>query len=127
MRAEWQALHALAQLTSRILLANQLQTDHELKSDWEVVKGLAVLGMEERFKDAGREPDRDTWQKCFKLYASAFHTPKSSGDQKKLSRILKKPLDSELNDAFFEYNSFLSGLGRMSLSKPSENGFRLSR
>ena len=52
-RAEWQALHALAQLTSRILLANQLQTDHELKNDWEVVKGLAVLGMEERFKDAG--------------------------------------------------------------------------
>lgn len=48
------AVHALAQCTSRILLDNQSQTEEELKGDWEVVKGLAVLGMDERFKDAGQ-------------------------------------------------------------------------
>jgi hypothetical protein len=50
---EWLAVHALAQCTSRILLDHQQGRVDDLKSDWEVVKGLAVLGMEERFKDIG--------------------------------------------------------------------------
>lgn len=50
---EWLAVHALAQCTSRILLANQQQTDEELNADWDVIKGLAVLSMEDRFKDSG--------------------------------------------------------------------------
>jgi hypothetical protein len=44
----WMALNALAQCTSRILLANQVG-EESLKGDWLIVKGLAVLGMEERF------------------------------------------------------------------------------
>jgi hypothetical protein len=50
---EWLAAHALAQCTSRILLDQQQARDDDLESDWEVVKGLAMLGMEERFKDTG--------------------------------------------------------------------------
>lgn len=45
--SQWMALNALAQCTSRILLANQLG-EETLKGDWSIVKGLAVLGMEER-------------------------------------------------------------------------------
>jgi hypothetical protein len=45
--SHWMALNALAQCTSRILLANQVG-EETLKRDWLIVKGLAVLGMEER-------------------------------------------------------------------------------
>lgn len=46
-RNEWMALHALTQCTARILLAVQ-QDEAAYKADWEVVKALAQLGMEER-------------------------------------------------------------------------------
>ena len=46
--SQWMALNALAQCTSRILLANQVG-EETLKADWVIVKGLAALGMEERF------------------------------------------------------------------------------
>lgn len=53
-KTEWIALHAISQCTSRILLANQRQGGEDVfKADWEVVKGLAVLGIEERFKVTG--------------------------------------------------------------------------
>jgi hypothetical protein len=52
-KSEWQAVHALAQCTSRILLDQQQGRDDDLQSDWEVVKGLAMLGMHERSVDAG--------------------------------------------------------------------------
>jgi hypothetical protein len=135
-RSEWLAVHALAQCTSRILLDQQQGRDDDLKSDWEVVQGLAMLGMEERFKDAGyaimhsalmhgtainnanhrRELDQVTWKKCYQLYFQAFREPKSATEQKKLARILKKPLDPEIEKYFFDYDAFLRGLGRMSLS-----------
>lgn len=47
---QWMALHALAQCTSRILQANQLKDPSTLNSDWDIVKGLAELGLEDRFK-----------------------------------------------------------------------------
>lgn len=43
------ALHALSQCTARVLLAEQ-QDDESFRADWEVVSGLAQLGMEERAK-----------------------------------------------------------------------------
>jgi hypothetical protein len=46
-KAQWMALYALTQCTSRLLLASQ-KDDATFDSDWEVVQGLAVLGMEER-------------------------------------------------------------------------------
>ena len=45
--SQWMALNALAHCTSRILLANQVG-EETLNADWVIVKGLAVLGMEER-------------------------------------------------------------------------------
>ena len=42
------ALHALAQCMSRILLASQ-KDEATLRADWEVMRGLAALTMEERF------------------------------------------------------------------------------
>jgi hypothetical protein len=47
---QWMALHALSQITSRVLLATQ-SGGETLESDWNVVQGLAALGMEERSKD----------------------------------------------------------------------------
>lgn len=46
----------------------------------------------------------------------AFRKPKSVAEQKKLARILKKPLNPEIEKELFEYDAFLRGLGRMSLS-----------
>lgn len=43
------ALHALAQFTARVLLTFQ-QDEQAFSEDWEVVRGLAQLGMEERAK-----------------------------------------------------------------------------
>ncbi|KAL0952630.1 hypothetical protein HGRIS_006878 [Hohenbuehelia grisea] len=123
---QWMALHALAQCTSRVLLANQIDED-TLASDWQVVRGLAELGMEERFKhsaqvDGGAEPDRVAWEKAHTLFVQAFDTPKSTQEQKKLARILKKPLREEIRRDFFEYDAFLRGLGRMSLNLEAHGG-----
>lgn len=63
-----------------------------------------------------REPDQESWKYCFQLYIQAFREPKSAPEQKKLARILKKPLDVEIEKDLFNYNAFLCGLGRMSLS-----------
>ena len=41
------ALHALTQCTAKILLDVQLD-DETFKTDWNIVKSLAQLGMEER-------------------------------------------------------------------------------
>lgn len=49
-KTQWMALHALAQFTSRILLSSQLD-EATLDADWQVARGLAELGMEERFRD----------------------------------------------------------------------------
>lgn len=43
------ALHALAHCTSRLLLANQAN-EGTFEEDWEIVRALAELGMEERHK-----------------------------------------------------------------------------
>ena len=43
--------------------------------------------------------------------------PSTEAERKKLSKILRKPMEKDLLDDIFEYESFLWGLGRMSLSK----------
>ena len=48
-RHEWMALHALAQCTARVLLAEQ-QDAAAFRADWAVVRALAQLGMEDRAK-----------------------------------------------------------------------------
>ena len=134
--AEWMALHALAQSTSRLLLSAQ-RDDDILDDDLEVLQGLAELGMEERFRslrcvssrrsarrtsvdmfgrDHGVEPDRENWKKAHKLYLWTFKAPKTSDEQKKLAKILKKPVPESIQRELFEYDGFLRGLGRMSLS-----------
>ncbi|KAL4260379.1 Histone-lysine N-methyltransferase SET5 [Pleurotus pulmonarius] len=123
---QWMALHALSQCTSRILLANQID-DSTLNSDWQVVKGLAELGMEERFQQSyeghhGAEPDRVAWQKAHTLFVQAFSEPPSPADQKKLAKLLKKPLREDVKSDLFNYKSFLRGLGRMSLNLEAHGG-----
>lgn len=135
--AEWMALHALALCTSRLLLAAQ-RDDGTFDEDLQVVQGLAELGMEERFRgllcvssrqiavcilignlgrDKGVKPDRENWKKAHELYLLAFKAPKASHEQKKLARILKKPVPESIEKDLFEYDAFLHGLGRMSLSQ----------
>ncbi|KAG1761207.1 hypothetical protein EDD22DRAFT_897873 [Suillus occidentalis] len=122
--ASWMALHALAQCTSRLLLASQ-QDAATFDLDWEVVQGLAELGMEERaqcLREQGLEPDRENWRRAFELYLQAFKEPRTPAEQKKLVRILKKPIPEELQKFTFEYQGFLRGLGRMSLNLEAHGG-----
>jgi hypothetical protein len=42
--------------------------------------------------------------------------PPDTVQQKKLAKLLKRPLLKELADALFKYKGFLHGVGRMSLS-----------
>lgn len=62
------------------------------------------------------EPDRATWKKAFQLFVQAFREPAQESEKKKLARVLKKPIPQEVLDELFEYDAFLRGLGRMSLS-----------
>jgi len=89
---------------------------------------LAELGMEDRFKYSFKspsqpEPDRPTWKKAFELYLQAFREPKTPQDQKKLARILKKPLPVAIERSLFDYEAgFLRGLGKMSLNLEAHGG-----
>lgn len=65
------------------------------------------------------EPDRETWKGAFELYLRAFQSPITEPEKKNLRRILKKPVRKEVLDEFFDYDAFLRGLGRMSLSASS--------
>jgi hypothetical protein len=68
-------------------------------------------------RDKGVEPDRESWKKAYELYLWTFKAPKASHEQKKLARILKKPIPESIEKDLFEYDAFLHGLGRMSLSQ----------
>lgn len=68
-------------------------------------------------RDKGVEPDRENWKKAHELYICTFSSPKTLDEQKKLARILKKPVPETLQRYLFEYDAFLRGLGRMSLSQ----------
>lgn len=130
------ALHALAQCTSRLLLASQ-QDDGSFTKDWEIFQGFAGLGMEERFKatDSQYVPlshsygfnlinlhratqiNKVEWKQAHTLFVQAFKEPKGSVEQKKLGKILKKALAPEIDASLFDYNpGFLFNLGKMSLS-----------
>ncbi|KAF8064044.1 hypothetical protein FPV67DRAFT_1782409 [Lyophyllum atratum] len=122
----WMALHALAQCTSRVLLAGQRSAEEE-DHNWKIVTGFAELGMEERFKysfnSSGRgEPERESWKKARNVFVQAFQSPRSPADQKSLAKILKKPLNPVIEKALFEYDGFLRGLGRMSLNLEAHGG-----
>ena len=140
--SKWMALNALAQCTSRILLANQAG-DESLKGDWLIVKGFATLGMEERFlfsfssyvncplsiismqeklilneRSVDLESTRVSWKKAYSLYLQAFKEPKTIQEQKKLAKLLKKPLPADVEHDLFDYSlGFLRTLGMVSLSK----------
>lgn len=123
-KTEWLAVHALAQCTSRLLLASQADDD-SLDLDLQVVQSLAVLGMEERFRtliDQGIEPDRETWRKAFELYLRTFKEPKTAPEQKKLAKVLRKPIPESLQKELFGYDTFLRGLGRISLNLEAHGG-----
>jgi hypothetical protein len=64
----------------------------------------------------GAEPDRDTWEAAHRVFVQAFVFPPDVASQKKLAKLLKRPVPKEVADALFTYDGFLHGLGRMSLS-----------
>ena len=64
----------------------------------------------------GVEPDRATWQAAYSAFTQAFVAPPDTVQQKKLAKVLNRPLPKEVADALFTYDGFLHGLGRMSLS-----------
>ncbi|KAH9969393.1 SET domain-containing protein [Lactifluus volemus] len=127
----WMALHALTQSAARLLLAHRHSTgtsnDDEgaLRDDWSVYSALAELGMEERARGSwsnGAEPDRETWEAAHSAFVQAFVSPPDVASQKKLAKLLKRPLPKEVADALFTYDGFLHGLGRMSLNLEAHGG-----
>ena len=56
------------------------------------------------------------WKKAHKLYVQAFQEPATDAEKKRLAKLLKKPPPKDVSDALFDYEAFLRGLGRMSLS-----------
>ncbi|KAI0673183.1 SET domain-containing protein [Trametes maxima] len=122
-RNEWMGLHALAQVTARVLLTYN-QDDKAFEEDWDVVRSLAQLGMEERAKGGwlNAEPDRAMWKKAHKLYLQAFQEPSTEAEKKRLAKLLKKPLKQEISESLFGYDAFLRGLGRMSLNLEAHGG-----
>ncbi|OSC96407.1 SET domain-containing protein [Trametes coccinea BRFM310] len=120
---QWMALHALAQCTARVLLAYN-QDEKTFEEDWEVMRSLAQLGMEERAMGGwlNAEPDRAMWKKAHKLYLQAFQEPATDAEKKRLAKLLKKPLRQDIAEALFDYDAFLRGLGRMSLNLEAHGG-----
>ncbi|KAK7055486.1 Set-like protein [Favolaschia claudopus] len=127
---EWMALNALTQCTARLLIANAAG-DEQLAADWAVMRGFAVLGMEERAKYSFRsQPDHETWKTAFDLFCTTFHRSghedakkKLTEEERKTAAILKKRLPPEIEAALFDYNTgFLQGLGRMSLNLEAHGG-----
>ncbi|KAJ7146160.1 hypothetical protein C8R44DRAFT_756745 [Mycena epipterygia] len=129
---EWMALHALAQCTARLLLANKEANKEALEADWAVIRGFAALGLEERARYSFRaEPDRTTWKSAFALFCQAFQRPRQEGasvknltdEEKRVAAILRRPLPDEIETALFDYDAgFLRGLGRMSLNLEAHGG-----
>jgi hypothetical protein len=79
---------------------------------WKLIAWILAM-----FRSGGAEPDRAVWKKAYGLYLQAFQEPLTPIEKKKLKRILAKPLSEEIRLELFEYDAFLRGLGRMSLSK----------
>ncbi|KAK1222402.1 hypothetical protein PQX77_014735 [Marasmius sp. AFHP31] len=123
---QWLALHALAQLTSRLMLANQV--DPKLaEEDWRMYSSLAQMSMVDRAKYCFNETDANAenqpgWKKAFELYVQAFKRPTSAAHEKKLGKLYKKTLRPEIEKELFEYEGFLRGLGRMSLNLEAHGG-----
>jgi len=121
----WLGLHALAQCTARLLLDCQSDDPMLLVDDWKLVSALAVLGMEERARGSwlsGSEPDRPTWKKAHRLYVQAFDSPATPAEQKKLMRLVRRPLPEDVRRILFTYEGFLHGLGRMGLNLEGHGG-----
>jgi hypothetical protein len=67
------------------------------------------------------QPNTTEWQQAHRLYTQAFKSPPTPSEQKKLAKILKRPLtdelQKELDKEMFDYDEgFLKGLGKMNLS-----------
>ena len=64
------------------------------------------------------EAARDSWKKAYDLYIQAFKKPETIQEQKKLAKLLKKPLPADVEHDLFDYSQgFLRRLGMVSLSK----------
>ena len=57
------------------------------------------------------------WKRAHKYYVQAFQDPATDAEKKRLAKMLKKELPKDISDTLFEYEAFLRGLGRMSLSE----------
>lgn len=64
------------------------------------------------------EAARDSWKKAYDLYIQAFKKPETIQEQKKLAKLMKKPLPADVEHDLFDYSQgFLRRLGMVSLSK----------
>ncbi|KAJ4480919.1 hypothetical protein J3R30DRAFT_2379715 [Lentinula aciculospora] len=128
-KEEWMALHALACMTSRVMTLCQESKDPQgtkvAEDEWKIANSFATVSMEDRAKyhfHQGNQPDSESWRKAFDLYMQAFKEPPSLLDQKKLAKIMKKPLKADVSQGLFQYDAFLRNLGKMSLNLEGHGG-----
>ncbi|KAF9074395.1 hypothetical protein BDP27DRAFT_187636 [Rhodocollybia butyracea] len=119
---QWVALHALAYMTTRVMIL--CQDPKVADEEWRIATSYATLSMEDRSKQGFQkaEPDHEAWRKAFSLYMQAFKEPSSVLEQKKLARIIKKPVKAEISQGLFQYDAFLRNLGKMNLNLEAHGG-----
>ncbi|KAJ3824482.1 hypothetical protein EV361DRAFT_928852 [Lentinula raphanica] len=129
-KAEWMALHALACMTSRVMTLCQDTKNPKdavvAEDEWRIVNSFATLSLEDRakyhFHKSRGEPDAESWRRAFQLYMQAFKEPTTPQDQKKLAKLIKNPLRSDISQGLFQYDAFLRNLGKMSLNLEAHGG-----
>ncbi|KIO26379.1 hypothetical protein M407DRAFT_24343 [Tulasnella calospora MUT 4182] len=123
---KWIALGALSRLVA-LLLGEWAGGDGKIGEgkDWSMLRSLAGLSLKERVKvlpnwQTTALADQQLWRRAHKLYVEALDKPSNPDAAKKLSKLKKnKTLPPAIHEELFGYDSFLIGLGKMSLNLES--------
>ncbi|KAG8952153.1 SET domain-containing protein 5 [Tulasnella sp. 424] len=124
---KWKALGAWTRVVALLLAEWVAAGDNKIGEgkDWSMLRSLAGLSLKERVKvlpnwQTTALADQQLWRRAHKLYVEALDKPSDSGAAKKLSKLKKnKALPPAIHDELFSYESFLVGLGKMSLNLES--------
>jgi hypothetical protein len=70
------------------------------------------------FREASQTASEALWRRTHQLFVEALLSPPNSSQAKALSRLKgKNLLPADIIKELFEYDAFLLGLGKMSLSR----------
>lgn len=136
----WKAPGALARYAAILFSFASKGTQSELDAAVDYLRGLAGLSLDKRVRvmtnwyaltlhltysgadalhrQAGQTASETMWKRTHELFVEAFYTPKTPSQAKLLSKLKGKgELPPDVDRLFSEYDGFLLGLGKMSLSQ----------